>query len=612
MDEFRGRCSRTILVLVVGTLFWMGGCRQRKSTVLDEVIHDAETNPVPGLDEQLSQGYVADEKCATCHESIATNYAHHSMGRSLAPITRDFQLPNMDDVTFEANGFHYSTSRDSGRWVHRQGRPTEGDQEMAVIQTDVAFAVGSGNHGCSFIINRDGYLFLSPITWYPDQNLWQLSPGYEKRNSQFNRPVVEVCLYCHANRAPRQEHTLNRYHEPIFQGHAIGCQRCHGPGAQHVRFHESGTGTETIVHPGKLQPALREAVCQQCHLSGVVRVNKPGKHLYDFRPGQPLSTAYTVFTQATPDRKFVGHVEQMYQSRCFQESKEQLGCISCHDPHRLPTAAERVTYFRDRCLRCHEQQACGLPLAERQRTTAEDSCIDCHMPPQQTEVRHAASTDHSIPRRPEDSRLAVAGELQAFPNNTIAQPTPRDVAIAQVRARDASGGINLDGARSTLEEIAAQEPLEDVEAIEALIELYADQGDIGPAVASCNRVLQQFPARESTLTIMADIHTHLGNHARALPFWRRAIEANPHMSRYWYQLGKAYAATNQWFVCRQTMQVAKPMFPTSIGVRQLLIESNLRLGDRQTADREFQELERFRPPGWSTLRDWYESARDAP
>ena len=34
----------------------------------------------------------------------------------------------------------------------------------------------------------------------------------------------------------------------------------------------------------------------------------------------------------------VGHVEQMESSRCFRESQGRLGCISCHDPHRLPGA----------------------------------------------------------------------------------------------------------------------------------------------------------------------------------------------------------------------------------------------------------------------------------
>ena len=34
----------------------------------------------------------------------------------------------------------------------------------------------------------------------------------------------------------------------------------------------------------------------------------------------------------------------MYRSRCFQASSGQLGCISCHDPHRQPAAEEKTTF----------------------------------------------------------------------------------------------------------------------------------------------------------------------------------------------------------------------------------------------------------------------------
>src|SRR5260370_1455425 len=81
-------------------------------------------------------------------------------------------------------------------------------------------------------------------------------------------------LPCHARTAERVEHAESRYHEPLFrQGSAIGCERCHGPGELHVHRREDsawmgGGFDETIVNPGRLEPALREAVCQQCHLQG--------------------------------------------------------------------------------------------------------------------------------------------------------------------------------------------------------------------------------------------------------------------------------------------------------------------------------------------------------
>ena len=61
------------------------------------------------------------------------------------------------------------------------------------------------------------------------------------------REVVKpACLFCHANRFDHVEGTENRYRQPIFQGHAIGCERCHGPGELHVRKPgASATGRRT-------------------------------------------------------------------------------------------------------------------------------------------------------------------------------------------------------------------------------------------------------------------------------------------------------------------------------------------------------------------------------
>jgi len=89
----------------------------------------------------------------------------------------------------------------------------------------------------------------------------------------------------------------------------------------------------------------------------------------------------------------------MRESRCYQQSGQRLGCISCHDPHRLPEAAERVAYYRDRCLVCHADRGCRLPRPARIARNADDDCTACHMPRvQATDVAHTSLTRHNIPR----------------------------------------------------------------------------------------------------------------------------------------------------------------------------------------------------------------------
>ena len=52
--------------------------------------------------------------------------------------------------------------------------------------------LGSGRQGASYLIDRDGFLFQSPISWYAQQRRWDLSPGYQKTNAHFDRVIVSM------------------------------------------------------------------------------------------------------------------------------------------------------------------------------------------------------------------------------------------------------------------------------------------------------------------------------------------------------------------------------------------------------------------------------------
>ena len=69
---------------------------------------------------------------------------------------------------------------------------------IAQNEAEVQFAVGSGRQGVAYLIERDGFLFQSPITWYPRQRQWDLSPGYEKKPPL--RPADHARLACSATR----------------------------------------------------------------------------------------------------------------------------------------------------------------------------------------------------------------------------------------------------------------------------------------------------------------------------------------------------------------------------------------------------------------------------
>ncbi len=414
-----------VAALAGGVLLRLGLIPRSASSAMTNRSTEAVPDPRldysgPFLNVRPDVGYVGDSACVDCHKERARTYGNHPMGQSLAPvgavIDRDTAVGPVGG--FKSSGLSFEVKREGKRMIHRETRLDDAGKPVWSLDLPVDYVIGSGTRGASFLFQRDGYLFQTPISWYSQKRVWDLSPGLSSASTA-GRPVVPECLFCHANHAQIREDTLNAYEQPIFDGFAIGCERCHGPGERHVKERKqavalAGKVDHTIVNPAHLKPEVRDAVCAQCHLAGEPRVLRRGRGLYDFRPGMPLHLFWSVFVQERPaggEDKAVNHFEQMHLSRCFQRSSgtKKLGCVSCHDAHELPAQNRRVEYYRGRCLECHREHGCTVPLQQRLRTSKEDSCMVCHMPPYSaSDIPHTAATNHRIVRR--STKPAESGE----------------------------------------------------------------------------------------------------------------------------------------------------------------------------------------------------------
>jgi len=81
------------------------------------------------------------------------------------------------------------------------------------FRLEVHHVIGSGTRGYSYITDRHGYLFQTAISWFSQKHIWDKSPGF-LADRFAGRPIVEACLFCHANRAPAMEGYRNRYEHP--------------------------------------------------------------------------------------------------------------------------------------------------------------------------------------------------------------------------------------------------------------------------------------------------------------------------------------------------------------------------------------------------------------
>jgi hypothetical protein len=582
--------------------------------------------------------YVSDDLCAGCHPDQARDFARHPMGRSLVPIARAKTLPlgRRHHNPFDAQGSHF--------WVERQGKRVrhhrallDAEGNLAADQVwQVHYALGSGTRGYSYLTDRDGYLFETPVSWFRQKKVWDLSPGFGP-NLLTGRPVVADCLFCHANRAGYVEGTLNRYTRPVFDGHAIGCQRCHGPGELHVA---TPTAAATIVNPRRLEPALREAVCQQCHLTGEVRVRRRGRGLYDFRPAMPLESFWSVFVRnAAADKgaKAVSHVEQMYQSRCFRGSRPKpaarsrvpaaLGCVSCHDPHRrAPKRGKgRVAFYRARCLACHNQTTspqrkqghrlpgCRLPRAERVRRAGADSCIHCHMPRYRTsDIAHTAATDHRILRdgKTPNRRQARRGNPDALPlisfypgRQGAEDEDERDRAVALVQLALKGNSEGYRALRHALPALdaALDRDADDWVAGEAKGHALGLLGRPSEALAAFQKVLAGGPHRELALVGAASMAEALHQTAAAGDYWKRAVAANPYLPKYRRHLVLLLVKEKAWDTALSQSRAWVRLDPLSSEARAALVRCLLASGQKKQARAEFSRIRAMDPENLGEL-----------
>ncbi len=546
------------------------------------------------------------------------------MGRSLAPIVVGDEKSE-GTVTFEADSSRYTIDRRGGEVVHRETRLDKAGRVLAEVEGVVKYALGSGGRGISYLVEHDGRLFQSPISWYSQKNRWDISPGYDVKNLHFDRPIAPSCLFCHANRAEPVAHTMNRYEPPVFRGDAIGCERCHGPGELHARQPELVDGRDlTIVNPRHLEPALRDAVCEQCHLQGDQRVDRLGREPFDYRPGLPSIEFFAVYGRTEQQQtKFVGQVEQMKRSRCYGESQGRLSCTSCHDPHQVPSPTERVAYFRGQCLACHEPQGCSLPEESRLAKSPDDSCIQCHMPRfKKTDIIHVATTDHRILRRPEAEETGpspvAAGLPMVLLNGEGLSPDTRKSLGRELAIAIASEGPRLSPSPQVKEagvlvlkllDAALRMRPDDLPALRMKAQALALSGRRPEALRVIRSALATVPTDEEALDQYLTYAVDENEIDAAVEPARRAVAANPWSPVFHERLAYFLLERGDFVGSLRESREALRVDPFLRFARMFLVQCLLQEKDATAAEHEFATLIELNPDRSESLGSWFEEQK---
>ncbi|WP_373050567.1 cytochrome c3 family protein [Thalassovita aquimarina] len=594
--------------------------------------------------EGAAAGYVPDETCADCHQDKAESFAEMGMAKSFYRPSPDKVIEDFDNAHFfhEPSRRHYEMQlRDGEYWFVRYQLNADGDR-IHMFEQKVDWILGSGHHSRIYLYQTaNGALFQLPLAWYSQgAGKWEMAPGFEFADHLgVNRAVRKRCMACH-NAFPDVPEGSDRPGMPeVFTAHlpeGIGCQRCHGPGADHVEKVLAGESEleeirAAIVQPGKLPDDRLYGICYGCHMQPSVAVTpelRLGRSVYSFRPGQRLSD-YKVFLdiddalRMREDRFDINHHPfRMEQSRCFIESEGQLGCLTCHDPHVKIKPQERAAHYRAACLSCHDSDDRGLPVMQggdpHPDIAADADCTTCHMPARRTQdVIHATMTDHRIVRDPGPLQ-ALTRPLTKVPAEVIEvsllyPDTPLNEAeklLAKAHGVLVNQGYKADYAAAAIANVMASGEVQHYEPWMALSRAYYQQKNFEKAADAAEQGLALAPDIAQLRLQHAAALFAAGRRDEAIGETERLVTDFPDYAHARYDLALFYFGTDRMIEARQQAQEAIRLQSTHWHAWRLLARIAVRADEGEAAiDAYLRALDI--EPGARALRDEFRAHLNA-
>ena len=297
-----------------------------------------------------SAQYVGSAACATCHQSTYDRWKKTLM----ANVVRDPRehpdaiIPDLSKhdplVTFTADdiAFVYGS-----KWKQRYFKKIGNDYFPLPAQWDITHKIWR-----PYFAKDDWW-----ADYYPPDN--------------FKRPTSTTCDGCHSVNFNTTTHSVTEWN--------VGCERCHGPGSEHVK----NPIAATIINPGRLDYVQANDTCIQCHSQGRPAANPIAGQYYDwpvgFHMGLKLNdfwkledhklgeTTFTHFPDGT------AHKNRM-QGNDFVTSQmytHGVSCSTCHDSHGSDNNALLRKPANVLCLECHGPKSPNGPHAptiERKHT----------------------------------------------------------------------------------------------------------------------------------------------------------------------------------------------------------------------------------------------------
>ena len=332
--------------------------------------------------------FVGSAACAECHRAI------HTVQQSSRHARTFFRVSELGHLDLPSSATPEPDQPEVTHTIRRIG--TDGLQQDThakgqVFHAIVDYAFGSGDRGLTLVGRDDnGQARELRLSHYRDEtrSFWDVTSGHPVHPSDLTENLgqtltaddVRRCFLCHVTN-PR---AITLASGPEASDRGIGCEKCHGPGGNHLLAVAAKFPDLSIARPTMASGSAVVKLCAECH-------SPRGQSVSFDDPG-------SVRFQGTT----------LTWSRCFTQSGDALDCTTCHDPHR--NVVTSMAHYESKCLTCHSGgDHTGVSSAGRKRRTFAETavpnkcpvnptagCIGCHMPAVKNVVPHSTFTDHFI------------------------------------------------------------------------------------------------------------------------------------------------------------------------------------------------------------------------
>jgi predicted CXXCH cytochrome family protein len=321
----------------------------------------AQTEPVPNAH------YVGSGECKSCHEAVYDRWAKSRMANVVRDpkehpdaIVADFSKPD-PLVKFRTDEIALVYG---SKWKQRYFTKVGDDYYPQAAQWDVTHKIWRP------------YMVANGTDWwatlYPPDN--------------FMRPTGPLCDGCHSVNYNIETKTVTEWN--------VGCERCHGPGSEHVKDKTRAT----ILNPARFNYVQANDTCIQCHSQGQPLKNPINGKYYDwpvgFHAGMKLSDFWKLEEHKLGELTFThfpdgtAHKNRMQGNDFVQSLMYARGvtCFSCHDPHGSENDAALRRPVNEVCTSCHGVNTQNGPHAvsieahtHHKADSTGSQCVACHM-----------------------------------------------------------------------------------------------------------------------------------------------------------------------------------------------------------------------------------------